>query len=83
MARIRRETYHDGRVVVDEIEVPDEQINAQTLNARADSVLTDLRALANTSGNLSSAQVSGAVRVLARALLTLSRLHWGRLDGTD
>ncbi len=83
MARVRRETYHDGQVTVDEVEVPDELINEQTLNARADGMLLDLRALANTTGNLSSAQVSGAVRLLARGLLTLARLHWRRLDGTD
>ncbi len=83
MARIRRETYQDGRVTVDEIEVPDESVHEQTLNARADTALVDLRALVNTTGNLSSAQLSGAVRLLARVLLTLARLQWRRLDGTD
>ncbi len=83
MARMRRETYRDGQVVVDEIDVPDEVIHEQTLNARADGLLVDLRALATTTGNLSSAQLSGAVRLLARALLTLARLYWRRLDGTD
>ncbi len=83
MARIRRETYQNGQITVDEIEIPDEVIHEQTLNARADTVLVDLRALVNTTGNLSSAQLSTAVRVLARALLTLTRLHWRRLDGTD
>ncbi len=83
MARMRRETYRDGQVVVDEIDVPDEVIHEQTLNSRADGLLADLRALANTTGNLSSAQLSGAVRLLARALLTLARLYWRRLDGVD
>ncbi len=83
MARIRRETYQDGRIIVDEIEVPDELIHEQTLNARADGLMVDLRALANTTGNLSSAQLSGAVRLLARVLLTLARLYWRRLDGVD
>ncbi len=83
MARIRRETYRDGLVTVDEVEIPDELIHEQTLNARADGLITDLRAVANTTGNLSSAQLSGAVRLLARALMTLARLYWRRLDGTD
>ncbi len=83
MTRIRRETYQDGQVIVDEVEVPDDLIHEQTLNARADGMLLDLRALANTTGNLSSAQLSGAVRLLARVFLTLARLHWRRLDGTD
>ncbi len=83
MARIRRETYQNGQVTVDEIEVPDELVHEQTLNARADALMLDLRALVNTTGNLSSAQLSAAVRLLARALLTLARLHWRRLDGTD
>ncbi len=83
MARARRETYRDGQVTVDEVDVPDEVIHEQTLNSRADSVLVDLRALVNTTGSLSSAQLSGAVRLLARVLLTIARLHWRRLDGTD
>ncbi len=83
MARVRRETYRDGQVTVDEIDVPDEVVHEQTLNARADGLMGDLRALANTTGNLSSAQLSGAVRLLARVLLTLARLYWRRLDGTD
>ncbi len=83
MARIRRETYHDGQVIVDDVEVSDDVIHEQTLNSRADGLLVDLRALANTTGNLSSAQLSGAVRLLARAFLTLSRLYWRRLDGVD
>ncbi len=83
MVRIRRETYQHGQVTVDEVEVPDEVIYEQTLNARADTVLVDLRALANTTGSLSSAQLSGAVRLLARVLLTLARLYWRRLDGID
>ncbi len=83
MARLRRETYQGGQVTVDEIEIPDEVINEQTLNARSDGLLLDLRALVNTTGNLSAAQLSGAVRLLARAMLTLARLYWRRLDGTD
>ncbi len=83
MARIRRETYRDGQVTVDEVDVPDEWIHEQTLNARADTMLADLRALVNSTGNLSSAQLSTAVRLLARVLLTLARLYWRRLDGTD
>ncbi len=83
MARVRRETYQNGQVTVDEVEVPDELIHEQTLNARADTALTDLRALANSTGNLSSAQLSTAVRLLAKVLLTLCRLYWRRLDGTD
>ncbi len=83
MARVRRETYQNGQVTVDEIEVPDEVVHEQTLNTRADGLMSDLRALANTTGNLSSAQLSGAVRLLARVLLTLTRLYWRRLDGTD
>ncbi len=83
MARVRRETYQGGHVIVDEVEIPDEVVHEQTLHARADTAIVDLRALANTTGNLSSAQLSGAVRLLARVLLTLARLYWRRLDGTD
>ncbi len=83
MARIRRETYRDGQVVVDEIEVPDEHLREQALNARADQVLAELQTLATSVGSMTSAQLSAAVRTLAGALLTLARLHWRRFDGTD
>ncbi len=83
MARVRRETYQDGKIVVDEIEVPDEHLREQALNSRADAVIAELHVLATSVGTLSSAQLSSAVRTLAGALLTLARLHWRRFDGTD
>ncbi len=83
MGRIRRETYQDGRFTVDEIDVPDELLHEQELHVRADGALTDLRVLAQSTGTLSSAQLSAAVRTVARLLLTLTRLQLRRFDGTD
>ncbi len=83
MARIRRETYQNGQVTVDEVEVPDELIHEQMLNARVDSVLPDLRVLVNTTGTLTNTQVANGLRLVARVLIAIIRLHLRRFDGVD
>lgn len=60
-----------------------QQTNQATIESRADAILTDLRAIRDSTGNLSSAQASNAVRVLARACIALIRLQLRKLDGTD
>lgn len=61
----------------------EEQQRTATLRTRADSALTDLRTIRDSSGNLSSAQLSNAVRLLARVLIVLVRLALSRYDGVD
>jgi hypothetical protein len=56
---------------------------AQTLNERADAALADLRTIATSTGTLTGAQLSNAVRVLARVGIALIRLELRRLDDTD
>jgi hypothetical protein len=50
---------------------------------RARELYTDLRAIRNTTGSLSNAQLSNAVRVLARGEIAMLRLLLKELDGVD
>lgn len=56
------------------------QTNANVLADRVDQTIVDLRALATGNGTMSSAQLSQAARVIARGLLIVFRLDFGRLD---
>ncbi len=64
-------------------ETSPEQDNEASLQQRAGDVLADLRTIRDTSGSLTAAQLSNAVRVLARACIAITRLHLRRLEGTD
>ena len=55
-------------------------LNAATLRTRADEALADLRTIATSSGTLTAAQLSNAVRLCARVLIALVRLHLSKLD---
>lgn len=57
--------------------------NADTIRARADQALEGLRTIAGSSGTLTGAQLSNAVRLLARACIALVRLSLSRLDNVD
>jgi hypothetical protein len=84
MGQVTRETYQNGVLVTtDTVTVPDEVSNEQTLNSRADTAIADMRALANGTGTLTAAQLTTAVRGIAKAVLYLMRLYLRRLDGTD
>lgn len=60
-----------------------EQANASTIEDSVDQALTDLRTIANSSGTLTGAQLSNAVRVIARVLIRFGRHYFRRLDATD
>lgn len=57
--------------------------NEDALRQRAENALADLRTVAGSSGTLTGAQLSNAVRLLARVAAALIRLHLRRLEGTD
>lgn len=63
--------------------VPQATINATTLRARAENAIADLALIKRSSGVLTGAQLSNAVRSLATALLAIMRLQLARLDDTD
>lgn len=84
MATTTREVYLNGVLVTTEtVTVPDEVINERTLADRANAALADLATIANGSGNMSTAQLTTAVRALARALAALIRLQMRRLEAVD
>ena len=57
--------------------------NDAKIRDQADKALVDLRTIRDSSGNLSSAQLSNAVRLMARVLIVLVRLSLSRFDGVD
>lgn len=57
--------------------------NDSTVRQQAEAALVDLRTIAQSSGTLTGAQLSNAVRVIARACIGLIRLQLGKLDATD
>jgi hypothetical protein len=65
------------------VHVPDESIREDTLHQRAHGALVDLRSIANGSGNMTAAQLTLAVRAIAKALITVLRLHLRRFDDTE
>lgn len=74
---VERDKTADELTAEREIQI-DAAIREQVINH-----LTDLRKIAESSGSLSSAQLAGAVRVLARGQIRLIRLATGLLDATD
>lgn len=57
--------------------------NEQAIRDAVVAHFADLRAIRNTSGTLNGANLSNAVRVLARGQIHVLRLLLGALDGTD
>lgn len=56
--------------------------NEETMLRNAESVLPDLRLIRDSTGTLTTAQLSNAVRVLARVEIGLVRKFIGDLTGT-
>lgn len=54
-----------------------------TARADADQALDGLRLIANSTGTLTGAQLSNAVRLLAKVAIRLVRLQLRKLDGAD
>lgn len=75
----------NGNVVSEKVVERDitEESNDSTLRQRADQALAGLRTLSNTTGTLTAAQLSDAVRLLARAVNALIRLALRKLDAAD
>lgn len=65
------------------VPIPDEQVNEDTLHQRGLAALADLRPIANGNGNMNAAQLTGAVRAIAKVLVTILRLHLRRFDDTE
>lgn len=62
---------------------PPEQVVEETARADADQALDGLRLIANSTGTLTGAQLSNAVRLLARVAIRLARLQLRKLDAAD
>ena len=74
----------DGNVVgEDVVPVAPEVETEQTMRERGDQALSDLRQVRDSSGTLTGAQLSQAVRVMARVLIALVRLVLRKLDDTE
>lgn len=74
----------DLQAAVDAAPLDDADVaNAVALRTRAGEALTDLRTIVGSTGSLTNAQLSNAVRALARVNMALIRLAIRRLDGTD
>ncbi len=56
--------------------------NRVTLRTEAREAFTGLRAIVNSSGTLTGAQLSNAVRLLAHCVIVRGRLHLDELDAT-
>ncbi len=83
MAEVRRETWQNGILVnVDTVTVPDQVIHEQTLGEQGAVQMEELRAVATSTGTLTTAQLSTTVRLLARVQVTALRLLLRRFEGT-
>jgi len=67
----------------DETASDTQQANRATIEARVTALLGQLDAIAATSGTLTAAQLSGAVRQIAVGLRAVVRLQANRLDSAD
>jgi hypothetical protein len=67
----------------EELAVRTADANNAAMRAEVDQALDGLRAIINSSGTLTAAQLSNAVRLLARVLLRLCRFQLGKLDAVD
>lgn len=75
----------DGKVIGTDIEVvpTPQQANEAATRAQVKAHLSDLATISGSSGTLTGAQLSNAVRVLARGQRRLIRLALDMHDGTD
>jgi hypothetical protein len=81
------ETYDQAGNLIDRRTItwqttPD-QDNEATVGDRASAAMADLRTLRDTTGTLTAAQMSNALRLLARVALALIRLQLRRFDSTE
>jgi len=67
----------------DELDADSQQANRATIEGRVTTLLGQLDTIAATSGTLTAAQLSGAVRQLAVGLRAVVRLQANRLDSAD
>ena len=67
----------------DELAAEDQSETDALIRQQVKDHLSDLRTITGSSGSLTNAQLSNAVRVLARGQIRLIRLAVGLLDGTD
>lgn len=70
-------------VTTHEPEMTPERVNRDTTRQRAEQALDGLRTIKNTTGSLTAAQLSNAVRLLATVCLHLARLQLGRHEDTE
>lgn len=75
----------DGRLLAENVVEVDitEEVNQATLHRQVRDHLADLRTITGSSGTLTAAQLSNAVRALARGQIGLIRLAVDLLDATD
>jgi hypothetical protein len=72
-----------GTTTVNETPLPAEAVAENTIRDDADKALDGLRQIATSTGTLTGAQLSNAVRLLARVAIRLVRLQLSKLDATD
>ncbi len=79
---MRRTVYDIGGNIIEDIEVPDppEQVTERTLNTDAVQALAALRVIADGSATMTAAQLTVAVRGIARTLVVLVRLVLRRFE---
>jgi hypothetical protein len=74
----------DGTLIrTEDIPDPPEQVAEQSVTNEAATSLNSLRTIVNGTGSMTSAQLTMAVRSIARVLIVLVRLSLKRFDGTD
>ena len=71
----------DGQVVYDSTATPEGQ-NRTTIEDAVKAHLADLRTIRDSTGTLTGAQLSNAVRALAKGQVHVIRLLVGALDST-
>jgi hypothetical protein len=68
---------------VDELTARTAATNERTIRTEVEQALADLRLITGSSGTLTAAQLSNAVRLLARVLIRVIRFQLGKLDAVD
>ncbi len=82
---MRHTVYDTKGEIIEDYEVPDppEQVAERSITGEAERALASLRTIANGTGNLTTAQLTVAVRGMARVLVVLARLQLRFFGGTD
>ncbi len=74
----------DGTLIrTEDIPDPPEVVAETSITGEAAIALTSLRTIANGATAMTTAQLTVAVRGMARVLIVLVRLQLKRFDGTD